>query len=137
LETLGLRIKQHSSSALKIAEYLENHPKIKKVNYPLLPSDSNYDRASKYLNGGASGLLSFEAPSYDDGVKIADNTKIFSVVVNIGDSKSLIVHPASTTHQQLNSEELVACGINDALIRLSIGLEDADDLIADLEKAIG
>jgi O-acetylhomoserine (thiol)-lyase len=137
LETLGLRIKQHSSSALKIAEYLENHPKIKKVNYPLLPSDSNYDRASKYLNGGASGLLSFEAPSYDDGVKIADNTEIFSVVVNIGDSKSLIVHPASTTHQQLNSEELIACGINDALIRLSIGLEDADDLIADLEKAIG
>jgi O-acetylhomoserine (thiol)-lyase len=137
LETLGLRIKQHSSSALKIAEFLENHPKIKKVNYPLLPSDVNYERANKYLNGGASGLLSFEAPSYDEGVNIADNTEIFSVVVNIGDSKSLIVHPASTTHQQLNDEELIACGINDSLIRLSIGLEDSDDLIADLKKAIG
>ena len=137
LETLGLRIKQHSKSALKIAEFLEKHPKIKKVNYPLLPSDANYGRACKYLSGGASGLLSFEALSYDDGVKIADNTEIFSVVVNIGDSKSLIVHPASTTHQQLNSDELNACGINDALIRLSIGLEDIDDLIEDLQKAIG
>jgi len=137
LETLGLRMKEHSKSALKIAEYLENHPKIKKVNYPLLKSDKNYNRANKYLNGGASGLLSFEANSYEDALRIADATEIFSVVVNIGDSKSLIVHPASTTHQQLNSDELQSCGISDSLIRVSIGLEDADDLIADLEKAIG
>lgn len=137
LETLALRMKEHSKNALKIAEYLQNHPKIKKVNYPLLPSDKNYDRANKYLKGGASGLLSFEADSYEDAVRIADSTDIFSVVVNIGDSKSLIVHPASTTHQQLTSDELNACGISDSLIRVSIGLEDADDLIADLEKAIG
>lgn len=137
LETLSLRIKEHSKNALAIAEFLENHPKIKNVNYPLLKSDKNYDRACKYLRNGASGLLSFEAESYDAGVKIADNTDIFSVVVNIGDSKSLIVHPASTTHQQLSGEELKNAGISDSLIRLSVGLEDVNDLIADLEKAIG
>ncbi len=137
LETLALRIKEHSKNALKIAQFLESHPKINKVNYPLLASDKNYQRASKYLNGGASGLLSFEVDSYEDALKIADGTDIFKVVVNIGDSKSLIVHPASTTHSQMNKEELLKAGISDSLVRLSVGIEDADDLIADLEKAIG
>mgnify|MGYP001282604140 CR=1 FL=1 len=137
LETLALRIKEHSKNALKIAQFLESHPKIKKVNYPLLSSDKNYQRATKYLNNGASGLLSFEVESYETAVKIADGTDIFSVVVNIGDSKSLIVHPASTTHSQMNKEELLKAGISDSLVRLSVGIEDADDLIADLVKAIG
>ena len=137
LETLSLRVKEHSKSALKIAEFLNNHPKIKKVNYPLLKEDINYVNASKYFNNGASGLLSFVVEDFDTAVKIADSTEIFSVVVNIGDSKSLIVHPASTTHQQLSNDELIACGISNSLIRISVGLEDADDLIADLTKALG
>jgi len=137
LETLSLRVKEHSKSALKIAEFLNNHPKIKKVNYPLLKEDINYVNASKYFNNGASGLLSFVVEDFDTAVKIADSTEIFSVVVNIGDSKSLIVHPASTTHQQLSNDELIACGISNSLIRISVGLEDADDLISDLTKALG
>jgi len=137
LETLALRIKEHSKNALALAQFLESHPKVKKVNYPLLESDDNYQRAVKYLNNGASGLLSFEVEDFDTAVKIADSTEIFSVVVNIGDSKSLIVHPASTTHQQLAKEELEASGISDSLVRISAGLENIDDLIADLTKALG
>jgi len=136
LETLSLRIKEHSKNALIIANFLHKHPKIKKVNYPLLQGDKNYNRAKKYLNNGASGLLSFEVEDYEIAVKVADSTDIFSVVVNIGDSKSLIVHPASTTHQQLNQDELKACGISDCLIRISVGLENVDDLLNDLEKAL-
>lgn len=137
LETLTLRMKEHSKNGLKIARFLEQHPKVKKVNYPLLKSDKNYDRAVKYLDQGASGLLSFEVEDFDTAYKIADGTDIFKVVVNIGDSKSLIVHPASTTHQQLSPEELVKAGISDSLVRLSVGIEDVEDLIADLTKAIG
>jgi len=137
LETLSLRMKQHSSSALTIAQFLEAHPKVSKVNYPGLKSDNNYERATKYLNGGYSGLLSFEVSDLETAKTIVDTTDIFSVVVNIGDSKSLIVHPASTTHQQLNDDELKESGINAGLIRLSIGLENANDLIEDLEKALG
>jgi O-acetylhomoserine (thiol)-lyase len=136
LETLSLRIKEHSKNALAIAQFLEAHPRVKKVNYPLLQNDKNYQRANKYLNNGASGLLSFEVENFDTAVKIADSTDIFSVVVNIGDSKSLIVHPASTTHSQLSKDELNQSGISDSLIRLSLGLEDIDDLIEDLSKAL-
>jgi len=137
LETLSLRMKQHSSSALKVAQFLESHPKVNKVNYPGLESDVNFQRANRYLKGGNSGLLSFEVTDLETAKNIVDATEIFSVVVNIGDSKSLIVHPASTTHQQLSNEELEASGIKAGLIRLSIGLENADDLISDLEKALG
>ena len=135
LETISLRVNKHSLNALKIAKFLLAHPKVKKVNYPFLESDENYIRAKKYLKGGG-GLLSFEVSSYEEAFKIANNTKIFSVVVNIGDSKSLIIHPASTTHQQLSKEELKNSGISDSLIRLSIGIEDSDDLIKDLEGAL-
>jgi O-acetylhomoserine (thiol)-lyase len=136
LETLGLRIKQHSKSALKIAKFLSKHKKVLKVNYAKLKSDPNYKRAKKYLKDGASGLLSFEVNSLEEAKKIADNITIFSRVVNIGDSKSIITHPASTTHQQLSKEELEASGINQGLIRLSIGLEDTDDLIEALKKVL-
>ncbi|MEA2017447.1 MAG: aminotransferase class I/II-fold pyridoxal phosphate-dependent enzyme [Campylobacterota bacterium] len=136
LETLSLRMKQHSDTALKIAEFLESNKKVKKVNYPGLKSDTNNKRAQKYLNGGFSGLLSFEVESLEEAKKIVDNIDIFSVVVNIGDSKSLIVHPASTTHQQLSLEELNEANIGEGLIRLSIGLENADDLIDALAKAL-
>jgi len=136
LETLSLRIKQHSKSALKIAKFLNKHKKVKKVNYSGLKSDPNHKRAKKYLNGYHSGLLSFEVDDLATAKKIVDNVKIFSVVVNIGDSKSIITHPASTTHQQLTKDELKEANISEGLIRLSIGLEDVDDLIDDLNKAL-
>ncbi|HHD77449.1 MAG TPA: O-acetylhomoserine aminocarboxypropyltransferase/cysteine synthase, partial [Campylobacteraceae bacterium] len=136
LEHLPLRMKQHSRSALEIAEFLEQHPKVKKVNYPGLKSDVNYPYAQKYIKGGCSGLLSFEVGSYDEALQVLDKTELFSLVVNIGDSKSIITHPASTTHQQLNHEELIAAGVSEGLIRLSIGLEDTSDLIADLTQAL-
>ena len=136
LEHLPLRMKQHSQSALQIARFLESHPKVKKVNYPGLESDVNYPYAQKYIKGGCSGLLSFEVESYEEALKILDKTELFSLVVNIGDSKSIITHPASTTHQQLSHEELIAAGVPEGLIRLSIGLEDPEDLIADLKTAL-
>jgi len=135
LEHLSLRMKQHSQSALEIAEFLQAHPKVKKVNYPGLKNNINYQYANKYLSGGYSGLLSFEVESFDEAVMIADKTELFKMVVNIGDSKSIITHPASTTHQQLTSQELEAAGVPAGLIRLSVGLEDTQDLIEDLKKA--
>ncbi len=137
LETLPLRMKQHSESALAIAEFLEAHPKVGKVNYPGLKSDANYARGQKYFKGGHSGLLSFEVSDKKTAQKIADSTEIFAVVVNIGDSKSIITHPASTTHQQLSEKELLEAGIPAGLVRLSVGLEDTQDLIDDLTKALG
>lgn len=136
LEHLPLRMKQHSQSALEIARFLEAHPKVKKVNYPGLESDVNYPFAQKYIKGGCSGLLSFEVASYEEALAIVDKTELFSLVVNIGDSKSIITHPASTTHQQLSPEELQAAGVPAGLVRLSIGLEDTSDLIADLKQAL-
>jgi len=136
LETLPLRMRQHSSSALTIAKYLEAHPKVNKVNYPGLESNANYALAQKYFPKGQSGLLSFEVNTKEEAQAIADGVDIFKVVVNIGDSKSIITHPASTTHQQLSATELIEAGIPAGLIRLSVGLEDVDDLIADLEKAL-
>jgi len=137
LETLPLRMKQHSASALAIAEFLEVHPKVSKVNYPGLKSDANYELGQKYFKGGHSGLLSFEVSDKETAQKIADGTDIFAVVVNIGDSKSIITHPASTTHQQLSNKELIEAGIPAGLVRLSVGLEDTQDLIDDLAKALG
>ena len=137
LETLPLRMKQHSSSALAIAEFLEAHPKVKKVNYPGLKSDSNHALAQKYFKNGYSGLLSFEVEDTETAQKIADSTEIFSLVVNIGDSKSIITHPASTTHQQLSAQELIEAGVPGGLVRLSVGIEDTQDLINDLARALG
>ena len=136
VETLSLRMKQHSQSALSIAQWLEKHPRVKKVNYPLLESDKSYINAQKYLTKGASGLLSFEVEDFETAKKVLDSVEIFSIVANIGDSKSIINHSASTTHQQLSPEELKKAGVSAGLIRLSVGLEDSDDLIADLKAAL-
>jgi O-acetylhomoserine (thiol)-lyase len=137
METLALRMREHSKNALALAEFLESHPKVKKVNYPGLKSNANYKNAQKYFEGGlCSGLLSFELASLDEAVKVVDATKLYSLVVNIGDSKSIITHPASTTHQQLNDDELKACGVPAGLIRISCGLESASDLIADMKQAL-
>jgi len=137
LETLALRMEHISNSALEIAKFLEAHPKVKSVNYPGLESSRSYKNAKKYLKDGkASGLLSFILDSKEAAQKVAESTKLFSLVVNIGDSKSIITHPASTTHQQLSKEELEAAGVPEGLVRLSIGLEDTQDLIDDLAKAL-
>ncbi len=137
IETLSLRMKEHSKNALMLAEFLESHPKVKKVNYPGLNSNPNYKNAQKYFQDGlCSGLLSFEVENFDEATKIVNATKLYSLVVNIGDSKSIITHPASTTHQQLSHEELIACGVPEGLIRISCGLESIKDLIEDLSQAL-
>lgn len=137
LETLSLRIEKHSSNALKIAKFLESHPKVSNLNYPALESNKYNDLSKKYFKDGlCSGLLSFEVADKESAWKILDTTKLFSIVVNIGDSKSIITHPSSTTHQQIPLDEQVKIGISQGLIRLSIGLENADDLIEDLKQAI-
>jgi len=135
LETLHLRIKAHSENALEIAKFLLNHPKVKNVNYPFLENNENYKRAKKYLKY-ASGIVSFELNSYEEAKEFVSKLKIFSLVTNIADSKSLVTHPASTTHQQLSKDELIAAGVPEGLIRLSIGLEDVEDLIEDLKRAL-
>ena len=137
IETLNLRVAQHSRNALDVAKYLESNPKVSNICYPGLESNKDYGKAQKYFKDGqASGLISFEASSYEEARKIIDSAKLFSVVVNIGDSKSLIVHPASTTHSQMNEEELINAGIKSNVVRLSVGLEDTVDLIEDLKQAI-
>jgi O-acetylhomoserine (thiol)-lyase len=136
IETLSLRMREHSSNAMKVSEFLQSHPKVKKVNYPLLSTDKSYENAKKYLTKGASGLVSFEVEDFTIAKSILDNVKIFSIVANIGDSKSIINHSASTTHQQLSKDELKKAGVSEGLIRLSVGLESADDLIADLKAAL-
>ena len=135
LEHLHLRIKEHSNNSLKIANYLSSHKKVKKVYYPFLENDKNHKYAKKYLKY-AGGIVSFELEGYEKAKEFVNKLKIFSLVTNIGDSKSIVTHPASTTHQQLSKKELKEAGINEGLIRLSIGLEDVDDLIEDLERAL-
>jgi O-acetylhomoserine (thiol)-lyase len=137
LETLGLRVDKHSENALEVAKFLESHPKVKAVNYPGLESNKYYAKAQKYFKDGkSSGLISFDVSSFEEAKKVIDSAKLFSVVVNIGDSKSLIVHPASTTHSQMSPEELAKAGVNPVTIRLSIGLENTVDLIEDLNQAL-
>ena len=137
LETLLLRVEKHSSNALEVAQFLETHEKVLKVSYPGLKSNPYHDKANKYFKDGqSSGLISFEVSSFEEAKRVIDAAKLFSVVVNIGDSKSLIVHPASTTHSQMSEEELLKAGINPVTVRLSIGLENTIDLIADLDQAL-
>ncbi len=136
LETLAIRMKEHSSNALKVAQFLEKHPKVKSVMHAGLPSNKNYANAQKYLLDGCSGLLSFDVGDFETARKITDAVKIFSRVVNIGDSKSIITHPASTTHRQVPQDDLPKVGVLPGMIRLSVGIEDADDLIADLKSAM-
>ena len=137
LETLSIRIKKHSENALKVAEWLENEDKVEWVNYPGLKSSKYYDLSKKYLKNGQSGIVTFGLKGgFDSAKKLTDNTKIFSLLANFGDSKSLIIHPSSTTHQQLNEEQQKSTGVTSDLVRLSIGLEDPVDLINDLKDAL-
>ena len=137
LETLPIRMRQHSENALNISKWLDDNDKVSWVNYPGLSSSKYYNQAKKYLIKGQSGIVTFGLKGgFNAGKKVADDTKIFSLLANIGDSKSLIIHPASTTHSQLSPDEQKHTGVTDDLIRLSIGLENIDDLIKDLEQAI-
>lgn len=137
LETLAVRIEKHSQNAEKVANFLNSHPDIKGVNYPTLASNAYHNLFKKYFDKNfASGLLSFEARDYEHARRICDKTQLFLLAANLGDSKSLIIHPASTTHSQLSEKELQKAGIKKTTVRLSIGLENSDDLIADLKQAI-
>ncbi|MFD1160886.1 O-acetylhomoserine aminocarboxypropyltransferase/cysteine synthase family protein [Hwangdonia seohaensis] len=136
LETLPVRIKQHSENALELAKWLEAQDEVAWVNYPGLASSKYKKLADKYLPKGQSSIVTFgHKGGFDAAKKIADNTKLFSIVANIGDTKSLIIHPASTTHQQLDEAEQASAGVSADLIRLSVGIEDIDDLKNDLKAA--
>ena len=137
LETLGLRVRQHSDNAQKVAEFLLNHPAVSWVNYPGLSSHPSHKLAQKYLKGHNSGLLGFGIKGgLESGKKFINSVKLFSHLANIGDAKSLVIHPASTTHQQLTSEEQLSTGVTEDYVRLSIGLEDIEDIKADLDQAL-
>ncbi|WP_433815021.1 O-acetylhomoserine aminocarboxypropyltransferase/cysteine synthase family protein [Flavobacterium johnsoniae] len=134
LETLPIRIKKHSENALVLAEWLEKQDEVVWVNYPGLKSNKYYDLAKEYLPEGQSGIITFGLKGgFDAAKKVVDKTKLFSLLANIGDTKSLIIHPASTTHQQLSEEDQLATGVSKDLVRLSVGIEDVEDLIADLQ----
>ena len=136
LETLEIRMKKHSENALALAQWLEGRSEVEWVNYPGLKSSKYFAQAEAYLPKGQSSLVTFGVKGgFDSAKKIADNTKIFSLLANIGDTKSLIIHPASTTHQQLDDSAQEATGVSKDLIRLSVGLEDLEDLKTDLENA--
>lgn len=137
LETLHLRVERHSENALKVAKYLENHEAVEWVSYAGLPSHPSYELAQKYLPKGQGAILTFGIKGgAAAGQKVIENVKLFSHLANVGDSKSLIIHPASTTHQQLSEDEQLTAGVNPELLRLSIGTESIDDILYDLEQAI-
>jgi len=137
LETLHLRMERHSENALKVAEYLKKHPKVEWVRHPGLKEDKGYPTASKYLKRGFGGMVVFGIKGgAEAGSKFINSLELFSHVANVGDAKSLAIHPASTTHQQLSDEDMKAAGLTPNLIRLSIGLEHIDDILADLESAL-
>ncbi len=137
VETLGLRMERHVSNALAAARFLEAHEHVAWVKYPGLPSNPYYKLAQKYLPKGAGAIFSFGIKGgYEAGRKFIDNVKLFSHLANVGDARSLVIHPASTTHQQLKAAEQEAAGVTPELIRLSIGLEDAGDILWDLGQAL-
>jgi O-acetylhomoserine (thiol)-lyase len=137
IETLGLRMERHCRNAQEVAEFLEKHPGVSWVNYAGLKSNKYNALAQKYLPKGAGSIFTFGVKGgYETGIKIVDSVDLFSHVANIGDAKSLIIHPASTTHRQLTEEQRIAAGAGPDVVRLSIGLETAADIIADLEQAL-
>ncbi|MGA2050069.1 MAG: homocysteine synthase [Terracidiphilus sp.] len=142
IETLHLRLERHSQNALAVAYHLERHPGVEWVNYPGLESSPYYARAQKYLPNGRGAIVTFgikkgnTGGGYEAGKKFIDGLELFSLLANIGDAKSLVIHPASTTHQQLTVEEQAATGVTPELVRLSVGIEDIRDILADLDQAI-
>ena len=137
VESLPLRMERHSANALKVAEFLKKHPKVAWVRYPGLPGDPSHGLAEKYLPNGAGGMVVFGVKGGSaEGIRLVDNIELFSILANVGDAKSLIIHPASTTHSQLSDEDQRKTGLQPELIRLSIGLEHVDDIIGALDDAL-
>jgi len=137
IETLHLRLQRHSENALAVAKHLQKHPGVEWVNYPGLPTSAYYKLAQKYLPKGQSSLVTFGIKGgYEAGRKFINSVKLFSLLANIGDAKSLVIHPASTTHQQLSDEEQRSTGVTPELVRLSVGIEDLADILEDLDQAL-
>ena len=137
LETLALRMERHCDNALKVAHYLEQHPQVAWVKYAGLPEHPEHALAKRYMDGKPASILSFGIQGgAEAGARFIDALKLVVRLVNIGDAKSLACHPASTTHRQLNAEELARAGVSQDMVRLSIGIEHSDDIIADLEQAL-
>jgi O-acetylhomoserine (thiol)-lyase len=137
LETLGLRVQRHNENAQAIAEYLEQHPKVESVAYAGLPSHDAYPLAQKYFGGKGGAILTFRLKGGQEAAKqFIDSLQLFSILANVGDAKSLVIHPASTTHQQLSPEERLQSGVDESTIRFSVGIEDKADIIADIEQAL-
>ncbi len=137
IETLSLRMERTVENTLEVAKFLEDHPNVEKVNYPGLPSNKYYALAQKYLPKGAGGVLSFEIKGgLEKGQDFINNLELISHLANVGDSKSLAIHPASTTHEQLSAEEQLTSGVKPNMIRLSIGIEHISDILADIKQAL-
>ena len=137
LETLALRVERHCSNALAVAKHLESHPKVSWVNYPGLESSKYHKLAMKYLPKGSSGVISFGVRgSREDAVKFMDSLKLGAIVTHVADARTCLLHPASTTHRQMTDEQLLEAGVTPDLIRLSVGIEDVDDIIADIDSAL-
>jgi O-acetylhomoserine (thiol)-lyase len=137
LETLHLRVPRHSENALAVAKFLKGHPNAAWVNYTGLPEHPSHNLARKYLTGGFGPIVGFGVKGGEQASKkFIDNLKLFSNLANIGDSKSLVIHPASTTHQQLTTEEQAKTGVTPDFVRLSIGTEDIEDILEDLDQAL-
>ena len=137
LETLSLRMERHCQNALQVARFLQEHPAVGWVHYPGLPEDPSYELAQRYLPRGAGSIFTFGVKGgYEAGKAVINNVKLFSHLANVGDARSLIIHPASTTHQQLSEEDQLAGGVTPDLIRLSIGLENIEDILWDLDQAL-
>jgi O-acetylhomoserine (thiol)-lyase len=137
LETLSLRMDRHVQNTVAVSEFLSSHPKVNWVSYPMLPDSEYYERAKRYFPKGAGALIGFGVKGgVEAGRKFINNLKLFSHLANVGDAKSLAIHPASTTHSQLNEKELIAAGVSPDFVRLSIGLEDIEDILWDLDQAL-
>ncbi len=137
LETLHLRMERHCSNALKVAEYLKNSELVSWVSFPGLPGDEQYDIAKKYMPNGTCGVISFGVKGgREAATRFMDSLKLASIVTHVADAKTCVLHPASTTHRQLTDEQLLECGVKSDLIRLSVGIEDVEDIIADIEQAL-
>jgi O-acetylhomoserine (thiol)-lyase len=137
IETLGMRMDRHVSNSIAAARFLEKHSLVEWVRYPSLPSSPYYALAEKYLPKGAGAVFSFGIKGgYDAGKKFIDSLKMFSHLANVGDARSLVIHPASTTHQQLNAQQQRDAGVEPEMVRISVGLEDIEDILWDLDQAL-
>jgi len=137
IETLSLRMQRHCDNALKVAEFLSGHPKVSWVSYPGLPDHPSHELAKKYLSGGFGGIMGFGLKGgLEAGKAFINNLRLISHLANVGDTRTLAIHPASTTHQQLTPEEQLRSGVTPDFVRLSVGIEDVNDIIEDLDRAL-